>query len=149
MEQVREFSSRVPRRYPSTAAAAQRMIEENSFLTEEQAHHLTVHGVSRNEDGTYSWKFDNYSRIFYPQRLDPDDMKAHWGRISCPTLVMGGSESWFGDPHADGRMAAFQDARAVIVEGAGHWLHHDRIEVFLAEVRAFLGDSGDQGNQGK
>mgnify|MGYP006940040370 CR=1 FL=1 len=44
------------------------MKEENPFLSVEQAHHLTVHGVARNEDGTYSWKFDNYNRIFFPQK---------------------------------------------------------------------------------
>ena len=26
------------------------MIEENGYLTEEQAQHLTLHGVNRNED---------------------------------------------------------------------------------------------------
>jgi pimeloyl-ACP methyl ester carboxylesterase len=144
-EQVRAFSSRTPRRYPSIAAAAQRMIEENAFLSEEQAQHLTVHGVSRNEDGTYSWKFDNYSRIFYPQRLDPEEMKEHWSRILCPTFVVGGSESWFGDPREDGRLAAIPDARAAVIEGAGHWVHHDRLELFLELVREFLGSSGAGG----
>jgi pimeloyl-ACP methyl ester carboxylesterase len=24
------------------------------------------------------------------------------------------------------------------VESAGHWVHHDRLELFLEEVRAFL-----------
>ena len=33
--------------------ALERMQAENRHLTDEQARHLTVHGVSRNEDGTY------------------------------------------------------------------------------------------------
>ena len=38
------------------------MQEENPHLSPEQARHLTQHGVNQNEDGTYSWKFDNYVR---------------------------------------------------------------------------------------
>ena len=62
MQQMRDLAGRQPRRYPSLEAAAKRMREENAFLSEEQALHLTVHGVNRNEDGSYSWKFDNYTR---------------------------------------------------------------------------------------
>ncbi len=141
--QVREFSSRQPRCYPSVAAAAQRMREENAFLSEEQAHHLTVHGVRRNEDGTYSWKFDNYVRVFYPQRYDAGETRELWGRISCPTLLVQGTESWASDPAADGRMEAFPNARSVNVKGAAHWVHHDRTDEFIAELRSFLSPDGD------
>lgn len=140
IDQVREFSGRLPRRYPSIEAAAQRMLEENGFLSPEQAHHLTVHGVARNEDGTFSWKFDNYIRIFYPQRVDPAAVNDLLGRITCPTLLMRGSESWAGDPVEDGRIEAFPDARLVNVQQAGHWVHHDRLDEFLRETRAFLAE---------
>lgn len=140
IEQVRSLSSRQPRRYPTIEAAAARMLEENSFLSPDQAHHLTVHGVARNEDGTFSWKFDNYTRAFYPQPWDPDDRKALWGRISCPTLLVRGTESWAHDPSLDGRMDAFANARLANIEGAGHWVHHDRLDDFLAVVRKFLDD---------
>ena len=46
--------------------AFRRMQEENPHLSAEQARHLTVHGVNQNEDGTYSWKFDNYVRAWFP-----------------------------------------------------------------------------------
>ena len=140
IDQVRKLSSRQPRRYPDIDAAAHRMQEENSFLSPEQAHHLTVHGVARNEDGTFSWKFDNYTRAFYPQSFQPEQRKAMWKRITCPTLLIRGSESWAGDPEEDGRADAFQDATLVNVEGAGHWVHHDRLPEFLALVRDFCRD---------
>ena len=138
--QVRGLSARQPRRYPSIDAAAARMQEENGFLSPEQARHLTVHGVARNEDGTYSWKFDNYTRAFYPQSWDPAERDAMWGRISCPTLLVRGTASWASDPEQDGRIAAFRNARLVNVEGAGHWVHHDRLEEFLRIVREFLAE---------
>jgi len=36
------------------------------------------------------------------------------------------------------RAAAFRDARLVNVDGAGHWVHHDRLDAFLEAVSAFL-----------
>ena len=62
VEQMRKLSSRQPRRYESILDAFTRMQDENPHLSPEHARHLTVHGVSQNEDGTYSWKFDNYVR---------------------------------------------------------------------------------------
>ena len=56
------LSGRLPRRYASIEDAFKRMQEENRHLSPEQARHLTQHGVNQNEDGTYSWKFDNYVR---------------------------------------------------------------------------------------
>ena len=53
IEEVRGLSARLPRRYESLDAAWRRMHEENPHLSREQARHLTVHGVNRNEDGTY------------------------------------------------------------------------------------------------
>ena len=138
IQQVRGLSSRQPRRYPSIDAAAARMQDENGFLSPEQAHHLTVHGVARNEDGTFSWKFDNYTRAFFPQSWNPDDRKELWSRITCPTLLVRGTESWAQDPEKDGRIDAFQNASVANVEGAGHWVHHDRLDEFLRIVREFL-----------
>jgi pimeloyl-ACP methyl ester carboxylesterase len=140
IRQVREFSSRQPRRYPSIGAAADRMIAENSFLSLEQARHLTIHGVARNEDGTYSWKFDNYVRVFFPQRYDMNEMRKMWGRITCPTLLVRGMQSWAGDPEKDGRMSAFQNARSIGIEDAEHWVHHDQLDEFLRVVREFLAE---------
>ena len=137
---MQSLAGRRLRQYDSIDAAAKRMIEENPFLSEEQAHHLTRHGVNRNEDGTYTWKFDNYVRILFPQRGDPHEMAELWGRITCPTLLVRGEESWASDPTDDGRLASFRNARVVNVPRAGHWVHHDQLEVFLREVRGFLAE---------
>jgi pimeloyl-ACP methyl ester carboxylesterase len=139
IRQMRDLAGRQPRRYPSLAAAAERMRAENSFLSEEQALHLTAHGVNRNEDGSYSWKFDNYTRTFAPYRFDVDDMRALWQRITCPVLLIRGGDSWAGDPVDDGRMAVFQDAHSITIPKAGHWVHHDQLDAFLTALREFLG----------
>jgi pimeloyl-ACP methyl ester carboxylesterase len=139
IEQMRKLAARQPRRYESLDAASARMREENRFLSEEQAHHLTLHGALRNEDGTYSWKFDNYVRALSPYRWDAEEVRGLWERITCPALLLRGTKSWASDPAIDGRLAAFRSARFENVEGAGHWVHHDRLAEFLGLVRDFLG----------
>jgi len=136
---TRELAGKRARAYPSIQAAAERMLEANPFLSVEQALHLTVHGVARNEDGSYRWKFDHGVRSHMPQRATLADLEETWTRITCPTLLVRGEQSWASDPELDGRLAAFRNARRVNVGQAGHWVHHDQLERFLAEVRRFLG----------
>ena len=138
--QMRGLAARQPRRYATLDDAAARMRAENSFLSDEQAHHLTIHSVNRNEDGTFSWKFDNYVRSFAPYRFDVEDMRSLWGRITCPTLLVRGADSWASDPVQDGRIEPFQDARLVTIPKAGHWVHHDQLELFLRAVRDFFSE---------
>ena len=136
--QQRAYAARVPRRYATLDAALARMQEANRHLNAEQARHLTQHAVNQNEDGTYSWKFDPYVAVWPPYDMSRDAIAELWGRIACPTLLVHGKESWAKDPAEDGRLAYFRDARVLGVEGAGHWVHHDQLDAFLREVRAFL-----------
>ncbi|MCG8695536.1 MAG: alpha/beta hydrolase [Minwuiales bacterium] len=140
VDSLRKLSGRAPRRYPSLEDAFKRMQEENPHLSPEQARHLTVHGVNQNEDGTYSWKFDNYVRAFPPYDMPPDQIHALWSEITCPTLLVRGTESWASDPEEDGRAKHFKNASFVNVEKAGHWVHHDRLALFTKMVRDFLAD---------
>ena len=135
---TRKLAGRIPRRYATIEEALGRMQSENRHLTPEQARYLTVHGAMQNEDGTWSWKFDNYVRAFSPVDFTPEDLQEIWGAISCPILFVNGAESWASNPEKDGRMAYFQDARVAVFEAAGHWVHHDRLEAFLETVRGFL-----------
>ena len=138
VSETRTLAGRLPRRYASIEEAYARMQAENRHLTPEQARYLTIHGASQNEDGTYSWKFDNYVRSFSPADFSPEDQQALWANIKCPVLLVNGKESWASNPQTDGRAAHFKDVRVVEFERAGHWVHHDRLEGFLAEVRSFL-----------
>jgi pimeloyl-ACP methyl ester carboxylesterase len=137
----RQAAGRVPRRYPSIEAAYARMKEVNSFLTDEQARHLTVHGASRNEDGTWSWKFDNYLFAWPPAELPETEYQKLWQAIECPVLLLFGTESFSTDPAEDGRLQWFRNARLEMYENAGHWLHHDQFDRFMADVTAFLAES--------
>ncbi len=136
--QMQTYASRHPRRYASLDEAVDRMQEANRHLNAAMARHLTIHGTYRNEDGTYTWKFDNYVRSQSPYEFNLDEARSIWERIICPTLLLRGTESWASDPQSDGKASAFRTARCVNVARAGHWVHHDQLQEFLSVVRAFL-----------
>ena len=138
IERKRSAAGRTPRRYQSLEDAYRRMKDENSYLTDEQARHLTIHGISQNEDGTYSWKFDNYFRVMPPFDMSQSDIESLWAEITCPTLLLYGEKSWASNPAEDGRITHFRNAEVRLYENAGHWLHHDQFDRFMGDLKAFL-----------
>ena len=72
--------------------------------------------------------------MFRQRRYDAPD-----GR--CKTRIwLAGSGSW-GKRFTDGReeLAGFvPNSKTVIVDGAGHWVHHDNLPEFVRLVREFL-----------
>ena len=134
----RVAAGRLPKRYPTLDAALERMQSENSYLTADQARHLTIHGVNRNEDGTWSWKFDNHLNVWPVFDMPQAEIEALWRAITCPTLLLYGADSWASNPEADGRIAHFSTATVKEYEQAGHWLHHDQFDRFMADLRNFL-----------
>ncbi len=141
IETMRDYEKRVPHKYPSLEAACARMREANPFLTEEMACHLTLFGSNWNPDGTLTWKFDNYARAFSPYGFNMEDAQEIWRQIRCPALLFRGLESWAVDPEKDGRIHAIPDYRLINVPQAGHWVHHDRPDMFIEETRRFLTNS--------
>jgi pimeloyl-ACP methyl ester carboxylesterase len=137
-----KFAQRKIHRYPSVAGGADRILTRNPRLKREQAMHLATHGLKLNADGTYSWKFDPYLRARAPYRLSLDDHMALWSRIQCPTLLVSGSESFLPDPGTAGVISHFGHADLVKIEGAGHWLHHDKPDEVLDVIKKFLERAG-------
>lgn len=135
---TRALAARLPRRYETVEDAWQRMQQANGRLSPAQARHLTAHGSMRNEDGSYSWKFDNYTHAFPPVRMPTDDLIALWRRIRCPVLLINGTEGFAHRIGQDGTDAHFADVRVRSVSGAGHWVHHDALDAVTALVDGFL-----------
>lgn len=141
--QLDKLHERTPRRYATLEDAAAQMVLHNKRLSRDLALHLATHGARRNEDGTYSWKFDPYQRASAPHRLWPDDHVALWSRIACPTLLLNAGESFLAGAKAAGLKRYFRNARIETIAGAGHWLQHDKPQVVLGEIRRFLGLAED------
>lgn len=137
--QLDALEEREPRRYSTIEEAAAQMRAHNKRLPPELALHLATFGARRNDDDTYSWKFDPYQRARAPHRLSFEDHASLWPRITCPVLLLHAAESFLQSSETAGLANYFQNARSETIAGAGHWLHHDKPDEVLASIRTFLG----------
>jgi pimeloyl-ACP methyl ester carboxylesterase len=136
LERRRAAGARAPRRFATIDEAVARFAAGNPHLSAEQAAHLARHGLRRFDDG-FSWKADPLAGVFPPEDFAAET-SAVWDAIACPTLLFWGAKSWTTNPETDGRGAHFKDHRTVAYEDAGHWLHHEKLDDFVAELRGFL-----------
>lgn len=137
VEATRAVAHKRAPRYAGIEDCIVRMKAANARLSDEQARHLTIHAAAQNEDGSYSWKYDPYVRVVSPTWHSPEELGAIWSRITCPVLLVRGTESWASDPLADGKIGYFRDARVVALEKAGHWVHHDRLDDVIGLAETF------------
>ena len=139
IERIRGAENRTPHSYPDLASAVRRMKEANPFLSDAVAEHLTLHGTNWNADGSIIWKFDNYVRLGSPYGMNAGEFSAILSRIDCPALLFWGRQSFAVDPDLAPETAALKNRQIVKVDHAGHWVHHDQLDIFLAETKKFLG----------
>lgn len=63
-------------------------------LTDEQWHHLTLHGAKPYDDGTWGMSYDPGIGIpFRKSPLADIDFTPSWDQITCPTLLLRGAQS--------------------------------------------------------
>lgn len=149
VEAQRRLKDRVPRRYACVDDAIARMQRAHSDFTPAQASHFVRHGVRENAGGddggtTWSFKFDPGLAVFPPVNLAVAEIEALWANVACPVLLVYGKNSWASNPAEDGRARHFRDARVVVVENAGHWVHHNQTDLFLRTVTEFLEQPRDR-----
>lgn len=132
-------AAREQRRYPDIATAAAQMKRMNPRLSDALALRLAVQGSVQDAEGQVRFKFDPMMAAMTPIDLTAGEKQQLWAQISCPLLMIYGRESWATNPAEDGRAAMFRDVRVELFDDAGHWVHHDRPEAFVAAVEAFLG----------
>jgi esterase len=96
-------------------------------------------GLGRNGEKDLRWKFnlpvisEKYADVLLPIELEFP--------FEGPTLFISGGKSDYvlKKDHAEIR-AGFPQAQFYVIAEAGHWLHADAPDAFLAEVRRFLLD---------
>ncbi len=94
--------------------------------------------VSRPEGLAWRINLEAIAAAMPVLRSFPDALRAR--RCGAPLTVIAGADSAY-VTHADGREFApmFDDVRIEVIAGAGHWVHADRPQEFVAIVRRTLG----------
>lgn len=137
LERRMKAAGRPPRRFAQPEDAIRRLANLHPKLDLQQAEHLATHGLQAVKDG-WRWKHDPLFGGMPPRPVSPSEYGPVFRTVNAPVLLMYGDDSWATNPADDGRIEFFRNARLRTYENAGHWLHHDRFDDFIGDVRAFL-----------
>jgi len=133
-----KLSARTARIMENYAEAEARMRAAHGHLSDEQIVHLTRHGIKENANGTVSWRYDPAGMGRSPSDITQAEFETLWARITCPTWLVYGANSWASNPARDGRAAHFKNAKVTEIPDANHWVHHDQFDEFMRGLSAFL-----------
>jgi len=134
------------RDYASQDEVAARLMKNNPRLSAERAAFLAQHWSQPDGRGRYRVAGDPAHRIINPTLYRIDEVLACWRSVECPVLwVRAGQTDVLRHVGADReaalrevelRKAALRNVESVVVEDAGHMLHHDQ----PAEVARLIDD---------
>jgi pimeloyl-ACP methyl ester carboxylesterase len=136
------------RDYESVADVARRLQRNNPRLSRERAAFLAQHWAIEQADGRWAVAGDPAHRIVNPTLYRLDEVLACWARIECPVLWIRAENTdvlrFVADPpqaaieEVERRRAVLRDVEAMVVEDAGHMVHHDRPEFVAQAIRDFV-----------
>jgi pimeloyl-ACP methyl ester carboxylesterase len=137
---VRRLRQRLPKRYPSVEAAAERIRANDPRCPPEVALEAARHGTRAVEGGVV-FKHDPTHQARGPHPFRTDHWRSYWTRVRCPTLLVDGGESEASrPPDYEARLAAFPHGRRVIIPEAGHMMMRHRPAEVAAALLDFLGE---------
>lgn len=137
IREVRERAVKPPRPMPSIDEAARKLREANPRLSETFSLWL-AEKATRDEAGGRVWKYDPLHRTASPMPTSAETHRAFLREITCPVLLVEGTESQFREWIDDDRASDLRPMTAIAIEGAGHMLQHDRPAELAGAVAAFL-----------
>ena len=132
------------RPYPSYAALADRLQQNNVRLTRERAEFLARHWGKEPAEGGVVLRSDPAHKLVNATLYRLDEARACWERVKAPVLWVDAAESealqrmGLSTEEYAARRGAFRNLRYVTVPGAGHMLHHDQPEQVARLIEDFL-----------
>ncbi len=135
------------RDYGTVAEVAERLRRNNPRLTPERAAWLAPHWARQNPaTGRWEIRGDPAHKRTTPILYRAEEVTACWARIAAPVLWVEGRQTdvakHWGDryPRAEfeERLAVVPQVERVMLDGAGHMLHHDQPGYLAAHIERFL-----------
>ncbi len=146
LKEEREVPRRVPREFVSLDEVAQRLMVRQPRLTEQRA--LELAGwLAREVDGSWHWRHDPKHRVRGPKIYQVETYRPFLEAISCPVLLVTGSESWYRWDDLPQRRRALRNRRLLDIPESGHMLHQDQPERLAAAITSFLAGQEPEGSQ--
>jgi pimeloyl-ACP methyl ester carboxylesterase len=136
------------RDYASAAEVADRLRRNNPRLTSGRAAFLAQHWAQQRSDGRWEVAGDPAHRIVNPTLYRVDEVLACWQQIACPVLWVRAADTDVlrhvsDDPAAalkevEQRRRAIADVESLVIDDAGHMVHHDQPERIAAAIADFV-----------
>ncbi len=136
------------RDYASPDDVAARLRRNNPRLTAERAAFLAQHWALEQADGRWAVAGDPAHRIVNPTLYRLDEVLACWERIACPVLWVRADATdvlRFVAEHpaaavdeVERRRAVIPDVENLVIDDAGHMVHHDQPERVARAIVDFL-----------
>ena len=124
------------RDYASREEVAARLMKNNPRLSTARAAFLAQHWSEPDGGGRFRVAGDPAHRIINPTLYRIDEVLACWKNVECPVLWVRaeqtdvlrhvGVDRDAALREVETRMTALRNVESVVVENAGHMLHHDR-----------------------
>ena len=135
------------RSYATQADVAVRLQKTNPRLSDERAAFLSAYWAAPNAQGTWEILGDPAHKLTSPLLYHIDEVLACWKAIAAPMLWVEANDTdiwkWMGPKdlarlEIDRRIGVIPDVTAVMIDDAGHMLHHDQPEQLALMIERFL-----------
>ena len=135
------------RGYVSQQKVIERLQKNNPRLTNERAAFLSVHWAAQKADGQWHILADGTHKVPSPLLYHVDDVTACWQRITAPVLWIEASDTdvwrWLGPKESarveiDRRIGFIGNVETVMIDDAGHMLHHDQPAILAQHLTRFM-----------
>jgi pimeloyl-ACP methyl ester carboxylesterase len=143
VERLRGFvadlaKQRRKRTYPDVEAAAARVRENNSSLSERAAFHLALFGTQPASSGGVEFTFDPAHRWRFGFAYDEEQLLAILGAVRAKVQVIHGSHGFtFDDGQMKARLSRLGSPLPVTVAG-GHHVHMDQPREVAVHIERFI-----------
>jgi pimeloyl-ACP methyl ester carboxylesterase len=136
------------RDYADAGEVARRLQKTNPRLTAERAAFLAQQWAQPDEHGRWVVAGDAAHRIVNPTLYRVDEALACWERVTCPVLWVRAADTdvlrFVAEDRSaaiaevERRSSAIRDVERLVVDDAGHMLHHDQPERVARAIKDFL-----------
>ena len=140
-ERIRQEIVNVPEEFDSFEAVVEYMSAENRFASDAVMRRRLQYATRELPNGKVGWRYDLAIREQRRQGTGAPsaDLWPELPRITCPSLIVRGTETDLFSPEVAQRMVdTMPDATLVEVQRAGHMVFEDNPTDFIAAVKGFL-----------
>jgi len=132
--------------YADATGVAARLMKTNRRLRQDQADWLAQHWARPGPDGQWRILGDSAHKVINPYLFRVEETLAMYQRISAPVLAVQASDDslsqWWKGRYTlaefHERLKSVPQLESVIIEDAGHMLHHDQPHALAHILEAFL-----------